>query len=398
MASCSSAIDRASAAKVLASSGSSALRVLPVRSREPTRALSRGEPSQARTSASQRSAGGEATQPSNPWVGSHAATPSASLPSASRPAVAATSISSAASVSATCSSEAAALRSRTARPPLRRTFGGRSPQESSSSSTRRTASNAAPAAVRSTRTCSRGLVASGGRSSTGAAVVRPPRTAIPTCPGSSSVAGPRPSACWGTSRPCASASSTGVVASSGAAGTRTRSVVPSPPWSARCTRRARAAGLSSATRAVACSGERPCGVTGRSPLRPERWSPRRASATPLSGRRPCGDSQTSARSTSTSRASRTASGAACTRGTSSLGRGLPQHHQGVEHQQLQPVEVVEGAQHRGPGGGPGGDLGRVVGRRAGQVGADRQQPGKPLVRPAAQLVGQRPGGGPLPFS
>ena len=61
-----------------------------------------------------------------------------------------------------CSSSAAALSSRTPRPPVRSAEGGVVPQCSSSSSTCRTSSKAAPAAARSTRAASRDEVASAG--------------------------------------------------------------------------------------------------------------------------------------------------------------------------------------------------------------------------------------------
>ena len=117
-------------------------------------------------------------------------------PSAISPADSATSTISAAPASSTCSSRATALRSRTARPPLRSTLGGCTPQWSSSSSTRRTTSKAAPAAVRATSAGSRdgrGQAAAPRRPAP--VVVRPPRSARPTSPGRTTVSPSR-----GTSR------------------------------------------------------------------------------------------------------------------------------------------------------------------------------------------------------
>ena len=107
--------------------------------------------------------------------------------------------------SSTCRCAAAAFRSRTPSPPLRSAPGGVVPQWSRSSSTRRTASKAAPAAVRSTRSPPRGVVASaGGR--------RPARAwyGRRAAPGPPGRGWRRARAARGTSRRAASSSSTGV--------------------------------------------------------------------------------------------------------------------------------------------------------------------------------------------
>ena len=226
---------------------------------------------------------------------------------ASSPAAYALSTTSAAVGSSTCSPAAVALRSRTPRPPLRSAPGGWVPHWSSSSSIRRTASNAAPAAARSTSPWSRSEVASSGRSSTGSRVVRPPRSAMPTSPGSTTTPPPR-----GTSSLRASSSSAGVAASSGRTVCRAEPVVASPPLSATCSSRARAGSESSASSRSTSAAGGGSAETGRSPLAPRAGPPVRPSATPLSGRRPWSDSQARATSSSRSIAASTRSGAALT--------------------------------------------------------------------------------------
>ena len=167
----------------------------------------------------------------------------------------------AAPASSTWSSRATALRSRTASPPLRSTLGGCTPQWSSSSSTRRTTSKAAPAAVRATSAGSRAAVASPGTSSTGSVVVRPPRRASPTSPGSTTVSPSR-----GTSSRRLISSSAGLAACSGETVRRAEPVVPSPPWASTCRSSAVAAGLSPASSAATSSGPGGSGLDGRRPL------------------------------------------------------------------------------------------------------------------------------------
>ena len=69
--------------------------------------------------------------------------------------------------------------------------------------------------------------------------------------------------------------------------------------------------------------------------------------------------------------------------------GLAEHDEGIQSAELEPVQVVERTQQRGPGGDPGRQLAEVVRGRSGEIGALDQQPGQPVVRPAAQLVGHR---------
>ena len=178
----------------------------------------------------------------------------ARLPSAISPADCATSTIRAAPASSTWSSRATALRSRTASPPLRSTLGGCTPQWSSSSSTRRTTSKAAPAAVRATSAGSRAAVASPGTSSTGSVVVRPPRRASPTSPGSTTVSPSR--------------------------GTRSRRLISSSAGLAACSGRDRTPGR--AGRALAAVGVDVAQQRGRrgAQLGQQRGHARRARAAP----------------------------------------------------------------------------------------------------------------------
>ena len=82
-------------------------------------------------------------------------------------------------------------------------------------------------------------------------------------------------------------------------------------------------------------------------------------------------------------------------GSAGSGRPAAEHHDGVEDDELQPGQLVEGAQHRGADAGPRGELRGVLGCRGRQVRPRREQRGEPRVRPAAELVGQgaRGGGG-----
>ena len=305
-------IRRLSTWKVLESSGARALTPLPAWSRVPTRPGSRGEASQATASSAQRSAIASVVHTSKASVGSQTPSPSGASPWASRPAAAATSTSSAVVVSSTWSRAAAALRSRTPSPPLRRAAGGAVPHWSSSSSTRRTASKAAPDAVRSTRADARSVVAGAGASSTGSRVVRPPRRARPTSPGTCTSPSPR-----GTSSRAASSSSAGVVASPGRTAAAAP-VAPVPPWASTWSSRARAAGESAASRASTSAADEPS-VTGRRPLTPAAAPPVRHSATPVSGRSPPGASQATARSTSRWMAARMDAGSAATSAISCSG-------------------------------------------------------------------------------
>ncbi len=367
-----------------ASSGASAFQVLPAGSRWPTSPGIRGLSSQTRTSATQRSAAGRRTQASNWSVGSHTGLPFVSATVVSSPAADAVSTSSATVVSSRCRAVDVVLRSRTPRPPLRSADGGAAPQRSSSSSILRTASNAAPAAVRSTRACSRAPVARVGTASTGSTVVRPPRRATPTSPGTCAVV-PR-----GTSRRRARSSSAGDAASAGVTVTRAEPGSASPPASTTWSSIARAGSDSSETAAVTDARSGGGSENGRRPLTPCSGPPVRPSATPVRARSPPDDSHARASSSSRSTAAATTSGSAFTRLLQPGHAGAAGEHEGVEDGELGAGELVERAQDRGPGGRPRGQLGGVVRGRHGQVGTLGQQPGQPLVRPAAQLVGERP--------
>ena len=381
-ASTCSASRRASSASPLESSGASAFQDLPAGSREPTSDGTRLLASHPPTRRVHRSASGRPDQRSNSSVGSHEGVPSAAAASAIRPAVSATSTTSAAPGSSTCSSRATALRSRTASPPLRSTLGGCTPQWSSSSSTRRTTSKAAPAAVRATSAASRADVASGGTSSTGSRVVRPPRSARPTSPGSTTASPSR-----GTSRRRLISSSAGVRASAGETVRRADPVVPSPPWSSTWRSSAVAAGDSSAIRAVSASGLAASGLAGRSPLtRP--GMPRIASATPVSARTPPGASQASARSSSRCSAAAVRVLVGVDDRDQVRRSGLTCNQEGIKHGKLEAVQSVEGPVDRRTRGGPRGELRRILRGGCGEIWTGPEQRHEPVVRPAAQLVGE----------
>ena len=255
--------------------------------------------SQARASIAHRTPAASPHHASNASVGVHAGLPSGSGQVASRPAAAATSIRRAVVGSSSWAKSAAAFRSRTARAPVRRATGGWVPQWSTSSSTRRTASNAAPAAARSTCAGSRSEVATSGGTSTRERVVCPPRNAICTSPGTRTSRG-RP----GTSSPRDSSSSAGLAASAGLIARRAEPASASPEASSTCSSIARAAVESSASSGPTSSAVRP-GVIG--------WSCESdpsASGTPVSARSPASLSHTRARSPSRPSAPSTADGSA----------------------------------------------------------------------------------------
>ena len=158
------------------------------------------------------------------------------------------------------------------------------------------------------------MVARPGTSSTGCSVVRPPRSASVTSPGTTTVPVPR-----GANSLRESSSSAGVAASSGSTVRRAPSVVASPPAATTCSSIARAGADSSASRARTSSCVGSGEEQGRSPLTPASGPPVSPSATPLSGRSPPVDSHARARSTSRSTAAATASGWAFTRSVSRSG-------------------------------------------------------------------------------
>ena len=233
---------RVSAMCTPASSGASAFQALPAGSREPTRPGIRGLSSQVRASPAQRSAGGRSTQVSTRSVGSQTGLPSRSAAVASSPAEAAVSTSSATVASSRCSAVAVALQvahAQAAAAQRGRRLGAPQVEQQLQPAyrlERRAAGHARRPAARIARSWP-----GPGTSSTGSTVVRPPRSASPTSPGTTTVPVPR-----GTSSRRESSSSAGVAASSGSTVCRPPSVVASPPAASTCSSIARAGSDSSA--------------------------------------------------------------------------------------------------------------------------------------------------------
>ncbi len=75
-----------------------------------------------------------------------------------------------------------------------------------------------------------------------------------------------------------------------------------------------------------------------------------------------------------------------------VGRALGRGGQRLGGLQREAVQPFQGTQHGRPTGEPGGQLGEVGGHRVQQVGAGPEQRGDSLVLPAAEFLGQRPGG------
>ena len=288
--------------------------------------------------------------------------------------------------SSTCSGGRGRLRSRTPSPPLRRPAAGAVAPASSSSSTRRTASKAAPAAALSTRAGPRVGRGDLGDASIGSSVVRPPRSADPTSPGSTTAPPAR-----GTSRlarqqllgrrgrvrraaPCAATVPVGRLAAVAQhvleQGARGRRDLVQPALRPR--------------RARAASAEHGC-----SPLTPACGPPAapRPRRSGRAGRSVA--SQARARSSSRATAASTRAGSACTMWRRSVRGGLTRDDEGIKDRELEPGELVERAQQRRPGGRSGGQLAGVVRGWSGEIGTLEEQPGQPVVRPATQLVGER---------
>ena len=260
------------------------------------------------------------------------------------------------------------------------------PHWSSSSSTRRTASKAAPAAARSTmRLAALGRWPARAARRPASAVVWPPRSASPTSPGSTTAPPLRGhqqpvgeqllGRAW--RRPRAAR----------CAGRRRWS--PRRPASRTCSSSARAGGES----AVEPGGDLVGGQrVGRD--RPQAADPGRAGRQRLGhGRsaaaRPAGSPRPGP-GRAAGRARRAPTPASpWTTSTSVVGAGLADDDEGIKDTELEPVQLVERAQDRGPGGRPRGQLAGVVRGRSGEIGALVEQTGQPVVRPAAQLVGER---------
>jgi protein phosphatase len=69
--------------------------------------------------------------------------------------------------------------------------------------------------------------------------------------------------------------------------------------------------------------------------------------------------------------------------------GLARRHEGIKDGELETREQVEGTVDRRSGGGARGELAAVGRCRSGEIGAFPEQPRKPVVRPAPELVGER---------
>ena len=228
---------------------------------------------------------------------------------------------------------------------------------------RRTTSNAAPPAVRSTSDWSR----CGGGERPDTASRRRGRgvTAAQRDADLARAARARPPS-RGTSSRRAMSSSTGVAASAGDTVRRAFPVVPSPPLASTWSSSARARGLIAASRLldVRCPGR---ATSGAARSRRRRRRPRSASATPLSARRPPGDSQTSARSDQALDRGLGRVGL----GVHDLGRvrvgGLVCNHEGIKHGELETSEVVERSEDRGSSGSSRGQLRGVVRCRSGEI-------------------------------
>ncbi|OEV22439.1 hypothetical protein AN221_02020 [Streptomyces nanshensis] len=65
------------------------------------------------------------------------------------------------------------------------------------------------------------------------------------------------------------------------------------------------------------------------------------------------------------------------------------HRQRLGGLQREPVQMLQRADHGGPGSGPGGELRDVVRHGVEEVGAGTQQPGQRFVAPGAQGFGER---------
>ena len=285
-------------------------------------------------------------------MGSQAASTSSVMPWSRSPAAAAVSMTRAATSGSTCSSAAVVRSSRTPRPPALSAAGGWVPHRSRSSSVRRTSSNAAPAAARSTSACARSEVAGSG----GVSIRRPAAASSSrrTDQGSRTC---RSSTC--TSRPCATRSAVGPAAPLHR---------PSARVSARWSRIVRAGGSRRSSRPGTSSAGGPSGS-------------RSTSRTTRTGR--SGEPQTRARVRSRPSARSTASALTPERG------GVGVLHDRLEHRELEGVQPVERTQHRRLHHHPGRELRGVVRCGRGQVGARVEQRGQLLLRPAAQLVGER---------
>ena len=72
-----------------------------------------------------------------------------------------------------------------------------------------------------------------------------------------------------------------------------------------------------------------------------------------------------------------------------VGAGLADDDEGIKDTELEPVQLVERAQDRGPGGRTRGELAGVMRGWSGEIGAFVEQTGQPFDRPVAELVGER---------
>ena len=134
-------------------------------------------------------------------------------------------------------------------------------------------------------------------------------------------------------------------------------------------------------------GRRRLGLRGRSPLR----SVTSDSATPVSGRIPPGASQARARPSSRSSAASTCDRSACTMRRSSDGVVWPATTRASRTKSSSRVRMSRARTTRGAQRGAGRKLSEVVRGGSGQVGTLDEQPGQPLVRPAL-AAGRRANG------
>ena len=314
---------------------------------------SRARPARGWPSARRPSRASHASKAS---VGSQAASVSSVMPWSSRPAAEAVSITSAATSISTCSRAAAARRSRTASPPAFNAAGGWVPHRSRSSSVRRTSSNAAPAAARSTSACARSEVASAGwmvelpaAGHTQPEAHGPRDRHVPVVDALEQAGGHQVGGRPGATAP--SSVRAGLVEVVEDRPRRRGQLVEQPGHLVgRRTRRK--------AQQVTDDEHRP---SGRSPDQRQRLEPLHR---PVDGGR--GGRQV---------------------------RRIGALHQRLQHGQLQGVEGVEGTEHRRLHDHPRRQLRGVVRRRSGQVGTRVEQRGQPLVGPAPELVGEGARGG-----
>ncbi len=258
------------------------------------------------------------------------------------------------------------------------------PQWSSSSSTRRTASKAAPAAVRSTRAEGRGVVTRvggevGPRRRRPAATQREPHLARhvhePVATGDEKPVGEQLLG-GGRGR---SGTYVGQRGSRASGSTLRVDVLEQGP---RGRRDLGQPALHLLGRGVA--GERPDPADARSGATREALRDARERAHPA-GRLP-GDGQVD----KPFQRRRNGAGLGEDERGELVRGGLTRHHEGIKNSELEAVQPVERARQRGARGGAGREMRGVVRGGSGEIGTIAEQPGQALVRPGPELVRQRP--------